>query len=331
MMGNRSKELDILKAVGIFLMIFDHVGWGELVHTYIQSFHMPLFFIVSGYLWKPDQSTKRIAQKRFKTILVPYLSFSIVYLLLFMVASLASLTDRSIVLALRAVVFFPTDMQNMPFAPALWFLPCFYLCNLIYAFLSENLGKTKWIAIIVLAAVGFTYSSLTDYMLPITLEPIMVTPLFVLIGELIKNNSEKIFHWLDKHWVLLSLIIFDCVFVYVNGSCDLRSARYHNCALYIIDAMLGTLILWGITRKILRSPIIKMEGLSYLSIYSISFLSMNQFIIMLCEKSLSYIMGNSSLVIVIVEKFITLIITIIVCVAMNEFIKRSRLKFMIGR
>lgn len=46
----RSVELDILKGIGIFLMVFDHVGWGGAVHTYIQSFHMPLFFIVSGYL-----------------------------------------------------------------------------------------------------------------------------------------------------------------------------------------------------------------------------------------------------------------------------------------
>ena len=331
MTGNRSKELDIIKAVGIFLMIFDHVGWGDLAHTYIQSFHMPLFFIVSGYLWRPDQSTKRIAQKRFKTILIPYFSFSIVYFLILMIASLAGLTGRSVILALRAIVLFPTDMQNMPYAPALWFLPCFYLCNLIYAFLSETLGKTKWIAIIMLAVAGFTYSSLSDYMLPLTLEPLMVVPLFMLIGELIKNNNEKIFHWLNKYWILVSLIILDCVLVYVNGSCDLRSARYHNCVLYIIDAVLGTLILWGITRKILRSPKIKIGGVSYLSIYAISFLGINQFAIMLCEKSLTDIVPNSSLMIMVIQKLITLIITIIICISINELIKRSKIKFMIGR
>ena len=331
MTGNRSKELDIIKAVGIFLMIFDHVGWGDLAHTYIQSFHMPLFFIVSGYLWRPDQSTKRIAQKRFKTILIPYFSFSIVYFLILIIASLAGLTGRSVILALRAIVLFPTDMQNMPYAPALWFLPCFYLCNLIYAFLSETLGKTKWIAIIMLAVAGFTYSSLSDYMLPLTLEPLMVVPLFMLIGELIKNNNEKIFHWLNKYWILVSLIILDCFLVYVNGSCDLRSARYHNCVLYIIDAVLGTLILWGITRKILRSPKIKIGGVSYLSIYAISFLGINQFAIMLCEKSLTYIVPNSSLMIMVIQKLITLIITIIICISINELIKRSKIKFMIGR
>lgn len=48
----RFLELDILKGIGILLMVFDYVGWGMTIHTYIQSFHMPLFFIVSGFLYK---------------------------------------------------------------------------------------------------------------------------------------------------------------------------------------------------------------------------------------------------------------------------------------
>ena len=329
MTGGRIKELDVIKAVGIFLMIFDHVWWGDLAHIYIQSFHMPVFFIVSGYLWKPGQNTSRITRRRFKTIMVPYFSFAVLYLLILTGASIAGVTDRSISLALRAVLLFPTDMQNMPFAPALWFLPCFYFCNVIYVFLTDKLGFYKWIAIIVLAIGGFTYSTLTDYMLPFTLEPIMVTPLFLLIGEFIRNNNDNIFHWIDRYWFLISLIFLDSILVFINGSCDLRSARYHNCALYIVDAVLGTLILWGITRKIIELQ--KIGGVTYLSIYSISFLCLNQFVIMLCEKLVTHIMDNGNLIGLIILKCITLIITLIVCIAMNELIKKSKFKFMIGR
>ena len=128
--------------------------------------------------------------------------------------------------------------------------------------------------------------------------------------------------------MLLSLITLDCILVYVNGSCDLRSARYHNCALYVVNACLGTLILWGIIRKVLEIRL--REGISYLSIYSISFLCLNQFVIIQCERFLPYIMNNNSLTIVITQKCIILIMTIIVCIVINELIKRSRLKFMIG-
>ena len=62
-MRERNKELDLLKGIAVFLMVFDHVGWGKAVHTYIQSFHMPLFFIVSGYLWKDGQSIEKVIKK----------------------------------------------------------------------------------------------------------------------------------------------------------------------------------------------------------------------------------------------------------------------------
>ena len=47
----RIDELDVLKGIAILLMILDHsFGWGPEVylHKIIQSFHMPLFFIVGG-------------------------------------------------------------------------------------------------------------------------------------------------------------------------------------------------------------------------------------------------------------------------------------------
>ena len=55
-MNKRSSEFDILKGIGILLVIIGHVcdylmiggGWANW-HRIIYSFHMPLFFFVSGY------------------------------------------------------------------------------------------------------------------------------------------------------------------------------------------------------------------------------------------------------------------------------------------
>lgn len=47
----RNRSIDVLKGIGIILVVFNHVSWGKGVFTYIQSFHMPLFFVLSGYLW----------------------------------------------------------------------------------------------------------------------------------------------------------------------------------------------------------------------------------------------------------------------------------------
>ena len=83
-MRERDQPLDILRGMGILLMVFDHVGWGSLVHIYIQSFHMPLFFIVSGYFWT-NEDFMVLLNKRFKTLIVPYIFFSACYLCLQMI------------------------------------------------------------------------------------------------------------------------------------------------------------------------------------------------------------------------------------------------------
>lgn len=84
----RREDLDILKGIGILLMVYDHAinvcgGYDRMAftHQYIQSFHMPLFFIVSGFLWKRRNNQEEIRRKTI-SLLVPYVMFAIVYLAL---------------------------------------------------------------------------------------------------------------------------------------------------------------------------------------------------------------------------------------------------------
>lgn len=48
----RDTDIDILKAIGIVLMIMGHIGFGGIFDYWIHSFHMPMFFIMSGFLAK---------------------------------------------------------------------------------------------------------------------------------------------------------------------------------------------------------------------------------------------------------------------------------------
>lgn len=50
MTKQRIGYLDIAKGIGILLMIFGHIDGGGVVQTWIYSFHIPLFFIVSGII-----------------------------------------------------------------------------------------------------------------------------------------------------------------------------------------------------------------------------------------------------------------------------------------
>ena len=50
--SKRLEEIDILKSIGIILMVMGHIGFSGIFDHYIHSFHMPMFYIISGFLYK---------------------------------------------------------------------------------------------------------------------------------------------------------------------------------------------------------------------------------------------------------------------------------------
>lgn len=82
----RIEAIDIAKGIGILLVIFGHICTGTdetySVKIMIYSFHMPLFFLISGYCFNNAKydSFKKFLVSRLKTIICPYLLFSFFHL-----------------------------------------------------------------------------------------------------------------------------------------------------------------------------------------------------------------------------------------------------------
>ena len=55
-MEKRSEVIDLCKAWGMILVVWGHsAGIPVVLSTLIYSFHMPLFFFISGYLLKTSR------------------------------------------------------------------------------------------------------------------------------------------------------------------------------------------------------------------------------------------------------------------------------------
>ena len=83
MKKSRIPYIDTFKSIGIILMIFDHVGFGKALSHIIHSFHVPMFFFISGFLNKDEKIKKTnfsiFLIKKARTLLLPYLFFSLFY------------------------------------------------------------------------------------------------------------------------------------------------------------------------------------------------------------------------------------------------------------
>ena len=64
--------LDIAKIIGIFFVIYGHGGQAGSATPFIYSFHMPLFFFISGMLYRPMTFSETL-RKDLRTLVVPYL------------------------------------------------------------------------------------------------------------------------------------------------------------------------------------------------------------------------------------------------------------------
>lgn len=80
----RNEIIDIIKGTGIILMVLRHARFPH--SDYVLLFHMAIFFIASGYLYKkPDCDIRSIflyIKKKIKTLWLPYFITNVVFVLL---------------------------------------------------------------------------------------------------------------------------------------------------------------------------------------------------------------------------------------------------------
>lgn len=84
--SKRYSYVDVIKGIGILLVVFQHCMGGRnlpdtlpWISLFIASFHMPLFFIISGYLYKRKDTNSYLSGK-VKSLLIPYLIVMIINL-----------------------------------------------------------------------------------------------------------------------------------------------------------------------------------------------------------------------------------------------------------
>ena len=71
-------EIDIAKGIGIVLVVLGHAlayGCPNRLFTMIYAFHMPLFFFLSGFVFKPKNSVFDFVLGKIKSLLLPLVFF----------------------------------------------------------------------------------------------------------------------------------------------------------------------------------------------------------------------------------------------------------------
>ena len=149
---SRISWLDILKGIGIFLVVLGHVYSEKTIFNWLYSFHMPLFFWAAGLTYK-KRSVLTDINRRIQTIVGPYFSFGLLILIYWQIIERKFRdSDKSFMEALVGLV--SGSYKNLDFNIHLWFLPCFFVTVVLFNLLV-NIGGNKlaYIATILMSIV----------------------------------------------------------------------------------------------------------------------------------------------------------------------------------
>lgn len=258
----RISYIDMAKGIGILLVVLGHFSFTpSTVNLWISSFHMPLFFLLSGILLSHTNAhTKEMGiliKKKARTILVPYFYFCI--LSIFFNAILDS-----------ASFYLPNAlMQMLSFygITVLWFLPALFFGEIVFLFIRKHtsLAVTALIsASICLLAVFMTHAYYLYY--PLNPErPLSVLGSY-LIAVIVRSGIAVTFlalgyfshYFFFKNeypalvYILLAVLSLglNIYLGFKNGTVDLNYMVFKDYRIYFSAAFFGSMFVICLCRAL---------------------------------------------------------------------------------
>ncbi len=266
MRTKRLDYLDMAKGIGIFFVALGHmedIATGTRV--WISSFHMPLFFIISGMLLAVKNETagdfREAVRKKFRGIIIPYLWFSLSYFII-------DIGNLNVVHNIDLHTFIVDTIDSATFygMSVLWFLPALFLASVGFLFLKKKLpDKITAPLLIVIAVVAYVIKLQFAKLYAVNEDSLLITSLinivyiflraaiaqsFVGYGYYAKflydtyaGRGAKIISFLSSR---AGSAVAGCILLAVNITlsqvnlcADLRNVILNNVAIYYIAAFAG--------------------------------------------------------------------------------------------
>jgi len=265
--NKRIEYIDALKGFAIFLVIWGHIiiqlgSYPNTTYSIIYSFHMPLFFIISGFFFKSSLklTPKDFLSKKSFQLLYPWFLWCII---------LGIDQASSHYLDNRTFLFKIITVFNRWF----WFLRELWLSYVITYICYRFLKKGYLVAIIgILFVILIPFLKIQSFYFPL-----------FLFGILLKDNYSLIIKYLDRFLYLSFFIFVVCLFFwndqYLSAFPNLFSNKtycydfpnlYHSLFRWLIGIS-GTIFFFTLFQKTYRPNsfnfFLKKRGLYTLGIY----------------------------------------------------------------
>lgn len=316
----RIEWIDSLKGFGIFCVTLGHQGCNFLIEKHIYSFHMFLFFFLSGFLHSNyDGNFKIFITKKTKALFLPFMFWNIASFF----AGL--LLNEPIVESVRE--FFVLDGVICWNAP-IWFLLSLYMTEILFFVIEKFIPYGKYIFIPVLLLLWLLVSDRSVFLM---LNVLPISLLFYIFGNIFR-------HYCDAHPdavgkaikysipAAVLLLVLNIVFgVFLNERIAFTGADFGNIIYCNLAAVSGVFFYITLFRRFRFLRVSKV--LSYLGKNSLIIMATQYWFFKLYDAISEPLIGvgiwhfrNTA------KAFIVAIITILLICAIVELLKKLSAK-----
>ena len=321
-LDERINRLDAIKGIIAICVVIGHTKKiPQIVLTLIFSFHVPCFFILSGYissLKNSDTNFISFILKKTKRILIPYVFFFIIGYVYWLLT--CQIESKRLVWLSKPwwdplIGLIDNSGQSLYVSPGLWFLPCLFLTQTSHYILNMFFKKKFiiWLFFIltILSAIEPKHFQSIQ---PFSLHLFIASNLFYCLGHMIYSFKKKYQAIFDSFYVLILLTPIWFFLSLFNGQVDFNNARYgHFYGLSILNAVCGSLLV-AILSRYVNWAIVARIGQQTLCILGFNFqlLSIISFFLSILSFHLNSFVS-----------FITSIIVIAICSLLYNLLKKN--------
>ena len=238
--------IDVAKGFSIWLVALGHLGLTNVLYVgeWISSYHVPIFFFVSGILFSTKYDLRTFIQRRDKTLIRPYFYFS--FIVMACLYFLGAMDLHQICNVLKY------GWGGI----ALWFIPVLFLTQLLWFCIRKHSSTETSRLMIVLSSVVGILSSFYVGESPYNILLVFTAVFFLGLGSLLKERLISFFQRATMYDLLKYLVAsFALSWAYV-GNMDMKINYMSNQLGYgiptLVSGVCGSLFVCILVNILLR-------------------------------------------------------------------------------
>lgn len=249
--NGRLEWIDVLKCIVMYLVVVGHaipVDQNTNLGWYIYSFHMPLFFIISGMTFYLQCSKKSftlhsLAINKTKSILWPYIAFSLLALPLWLFNfRVISRDSERRILELLYGILYSNEEEITSTSNAMWFLPTLFLAIIAFWIImkwSKDNDKYLILMVGIIACFGYANSvRISEFYSPWHIDTVPIAILCLMIGWLLMKYIEQFNRLIGdtKRQIMLVILLIATSFIFarMNDRISMALNTYGSFLLFLL-------------------------------------------------------------------------------------------------